>query len=499
MIKKYTIIFALIWINLLSISAEDNIVLVVPFRNDSGLELEYLSEIIPNTFNALLEPVENYSIVSYERLKNYINENQYDIGDFDNRDTLLSIGDYFNANSIIRGSYLEDESFLVVEMEVIDTEEEKIVYRSSKFGKGGINAFEALDEIVTSMLQDFIGIELEYASLEIITDFECKLYIDNAFMGTTPIKKVITTGRHDIKLIYESENISGSVMDQVISLGIDEERIYNIKVLVDVTIEAELECIVTIDGIETGITPYEGKLLTGNEYLLQIIYEQDEIKEVVAEEIINTENEENVYLDFPVTGSIEFITGVNPFTGRIENSIFNEQINDLPFIYSNLPLGTYNLTAFIEDKEHDNRYVFYNEEMYLMPSGRKVIDLSDINFEKRISLYFIPSASQFHNRQRVKGSIVLSIFITSATVACLAPLISYLYYKNTYVPMRNAWNDEGESSGYTEFEVNSAQDRVRNLFYGFLISGLSTAFTVYIYSLIDGAINMNRIDRIMNY
>ena len=140
---------------LLFINAKDEIVLVVPFRNEAGLELEYISELIPNTFNALLEPVEGYSGISYEQLKNYMTENQYDIGDFDNRDTLLSIAEYFNANSIIRGNYSEKDGFLIVDIEVIDTSEEKIVYRSSKFGQTGIHTFEALDE--TGIVSPFLN------------------------------------------------------------------------------------------------------------------------------------------------------------------------------------------------------------------------------------------------------------------------------------------------------------------------------------------------------
>lgn len=505
--KKYVIFFILIFSSINYISALQEKVLVLPFLNisdDTGID--YISEVIPNSFNLLLEGVPDYSSVSYDELIEYMKANNLGIGDFYNRDTLMAIAEYFNVSNIVRGEYYEDDSYtpkrLEFSIEYIEIDHRgdrlDIIYNMEKGGRAGIYALDTLDIIVEAMLGDFIGVVMEFAYIEVNTDLPCELYIDNALMGVTPLeRKKVSAGKHTVRVFYNGENLSGNICNETISLAKDEEKKLDLDVLVDFSVSSELECSLYLDNIFLGITPYRGKLLTGNEYNLKVTYEHELYSELVSEETINTKNSENIELYFPLTGGISVLTDNNP-AYPLKISINNGPEKILPFAYSEMPLGNYDIEVYAYDPVHENKYVFYEENIYLDPGKNLELDLSHIKYRTKPGYVFVPALSQFYNRQPVKGRVLLITFITGVVTACLAPLVSHIYRKRVYEVMVKDYNENGTDSGYSRSDIDAAHENIDKILNSMLISGCSTAFSAYIYSLIDGAVNMRRLDRIFN-
>jgi len=507
MIKSNRLFIFIFFLNCLHIYCEDIKILVLPFLNGlENIELKYISEVIPNSFNLLLEGVPEYTSVTYYELSEYMKENNLGIGDFYNRDTLMAIAAYFGVDNIVRGEYYEDDTYTPKRLEFrieyieIDYEEEilDIIYNMKIGGQSGIYALDTLDTIVETMLEDFLGVVMEFAFIEVKTDLPCELYIDNALMGVTPFEqKKLTAGKHHIRVYYEGENISGDIFNDEISLAKNEEKELSFQVFVDLELSAELECSLYLDDEYIGVTPYEGNLLTGNEYNLKVMYEQEYYSEVVSDNNLDTSNNQNIAFYFPVTGSINILTDNNPASPlRVELNELPENI--LPYCFTEMPLGNYDIEVIAYDEEHDRRYIFYEENVYLNPDENRDVDLSYINYEKKPGYCLVPGLSQFYNRQPVKGRIVLIPFITGAVTAGLAPLISYIYRKRVYEPMLEDFNVNGTNSGYTRTDIDETFDNIDKIFNSMLISGISTAFTASVYSLIDGAVNMRRLNTIFN-
>ncbi len=482
-------------------------ILVLPFLNElENPELEYISKVIPNSFNLLLESEADVLIVYYDELFAYMEEFNLSVNDFYNPAVLISIAEYFDADYIVRGEYYENDMYTPKRLEFsieyieidVKAEELNIKYNLDKGGQSGLYALDTIDDIVSKMLEGFLGVVMEYAFINVNTDLPCELYVDNSLIGITPLQqKRITAGTHNIRLYYEDNNISGNIFDGEISFSKNEDKLLEYQVLVDIQIDTEVQCSLYLDDIYLGVTPYQGKLLTGNEYNLKVMYEQEFYSEVVSDSIINTGNNENVELFFPVKGNINILTDNNPASPlRVELNELPEHI--LPYAFMELPLGNYDIEVFAYDEEHDNRYVFFEDNVYLNPGEIKEIDLSSINYEKKIGYLFVPSLSQFHNKQPVKARIVLITFITGAVTAALAPLISYIYRRRVYEPMLEDYNVNGPASGYSLTDVAETSDNIDKILNIMLISGISTACTALIYSIIDGTVNMRRLSNIFN-
>ncbi len=501
------IVILIIIFNCFNIYSEDGKkVLVIPFLNEGKDEsIEYISEVIPNSFNQNLDSVPEYTAVTYDELKAYMKENNLGLGDFYNRDTLMEISEYFNIDNIIRGEYFEDINFnpkilrFKIEFLEIDYKEYnlEVIYRINTFGESGLNTYDTLDMIVDSILKDFLGVVTEYAYLEVITDLPCELYIDDLIMGVTPLEqKRIATGNHNIRIYYNGDNKSGDIFNEDISIAKNEEKEINLIVLKDLIITTELECSLYLDDEFIGVSPYEGKLLTGNEYNLKIMYEYEMFSEVVSDTEIISDNGESISLYFPVTGNINLIVDKPDSPLRVQLNELPEKL--LPYQFTEMPLGTYDIKVYVYDEEHDNKYTFVEDNLYLSPDETREIDLNYLDYRSKPGYCLVPGLAQFYNRQPVKGRIVLIAFVTGVLAIGLAPIISNIYVKRIYEPMLNDYGENGEASGYTRQDILDAGNNVDKIFNIMLISGISTCFSAFLYSLIDGAVNMKRLNNIFN-
>ena len=490
--KRFRIILILFifCLNNLYSTTKKSRVLILPFKNKGNIEIDYLNELIQNSLFAFFNIASNYSAVSTEVLKQYFDKNQYKEGDLQNRKTLFKIARDLNTKNIIRGDYHEKEGFLVIDFEVIDVLQKKIIYRSSKFGKGSIHTLTTIDTIAVSMVQDFTGIQLHYAFINIITDNKCQYIIDDELTGEAPAKIKVSTGKHKVKVIYKDEKCHGVIKEQKVNLEKDDAIDINIRVFVELKIDSEKECNIYINDKKIGTSPYKSKLLSGNKYELKVTYtKQNKSEELVNEQGISTIKEKDISLYFNVTKKVNIFSGNNPFTG----GIIGKAIGILPQTYEGVDIGEYKIKAFLDDNEWKRKLTFYNKKHYITPPGHLNIDLSVIKYEKKWQLGFIPSALQFYNRQPIKGSIIISTFMTSVTLAALSPLFAFIYYKYDYINKINYFNSYGEKSNLTSDDIDISFKNIDNIFMGFMIGGLITALSIYIYSIIDGAVNMNHI------
>ena len=490
------IIFSILYSNQLNCITKTNNVLILNFENVGEPHIDYFDDLIQNSLFAFFKMVSDYSAIHPNTLKEYMKKNNYQIGDLENQKTLFKISKDFNTNNIIRGKYYEKEGYIIIDFEVIDTNEKKVIYRSSKFGKGGINIFETLDEIIISMVEDFIGIKLEFALLEINTDKKCNLFINDELYGETPIKTKLLTGKHNINIIYNDEKIKGSILKEEINLTKDQVLKIDINVFIKLKINVERECTVYLNNKKAGTTPYEDKILSGNIYNLKIIYfDENEKKEMIVNESeISTMDRKDIDLFFPLYCKLNLFSGTNPFYGSIsENSI-----EKLPFTYSNLFFGEYKVKIFLDDQEWGKKYYFYNKKVNLKPLEEKTIDLSNFEYKRKFGFCFIPSAAQFYNREYVKASLLLSFFITTASLAALSPVFSYIYYYYDYLPKVDEWNKHGNDGKYTKDDITKSYYNSGYIFQGFLIGGLVSSAIIWIFSMIDGIINMNHIYYLIN-
>ena len=480
---------------LYSLTKKSN-VLILNFENIGEANIDYYDDLIQNSLFAFFKMIPDYSAIHPNTLKEYMEKNNYKKGDLENQKTLFKISKDFNADNIIRGTYYEKEGYLIIDFEVIDTNEKKIIYRSSKFGKGGINIFETLDEIVISMVEDFIGIKLEFATLEINTDQKCKLFIDYELYGETPIKTKLLTGKHNINITYNDEKTEGSILKKEINLTKDQVLNIDINVFVNLKIDAERECNVLLNNKKVGITPYEDKILSGNIYKLKVIYfDEEEKKEMtVNESDLSTIDRKDINLFYPMYCKLNLESGTNPFFG----SISENNIEKLPFSYSNLFFGEYRIKIFLDDKKWNKKYYFYNKKINLKPLEEKTINLSNLDYKRKFGFCFIPAAAQFYNREYVKASLLLSFFMTTITITALSPLFSYIYYQYDYLPKVDEWEKNGSDGKYTEDDIRTSYYNSGYIFQGFLIGGLISSAIIWIFSVIDGIINMNHIYYLIN-
>jgi hypothetical protein len=501
--KKY-IFFKIILIITACNAYSDNLrVLVLPFLNkEENMELEYISEVIPNSFNLLVDREENYTAVTYDELVQYMNEHNMGIGDFYNPDVLLEFAEYFDLNNIVRGEYYEDDLYtpkrIEFKIEYIEINENdfKINYNMRIGGRGGIYTFDTLDMIVDSMLNDFLGVVMEYAYLEVITDIPCELYIDELFVGITPVEnKRVAAGNHNIKLMYEDSSISGYVLNENISFPKNIEVKIEQEVFSDILIEAEEECSVFINNEYMGITPYKDRLINNNEYLLKMVYINRGKEEIITEQTIDTISNKPLSLYFPVTGSLKILT--DNTTGAFNADISGLPPVVLPCVIDPIPLGNYSINVYVNDLAHDNTYNFYLETFAIEPGENKDIDLAEIlDYESKPGFCLIPGLSQIYNRQKVKGIITAVSFGIGVLVAASAPLARYIYTEHVLNKMVDVYNNEGL---YTPEQIADAERKRDNIFKTFLISGISLAAGSFLYSLIDGAINMRRLNLIINF
>lgn len=273
-------------------------IIILQFTNNSGAELDYLNEIIQNSLFVFFNIAPNYNPIDIVSFKTFLKNNYYSEGDLQNNDILLKIARSFSTKEIIRGEYSIKDDFLVIDFEVMDTKKKKIIYRSSKFGKSGINIINTIDNTAKSMVQDFTGIILNFASIKAITDKRCKLYVDDTYYGTTPSRINVVTGKHKVEIVYEEKGTKINILRKMMNILKDEEIELKVNVFTKVLINSDKKCDVYIDNKKVGQTPFETKLYTGNFYKLRLVFVEDNKKKIIFDEYISTINKNKLDLKF---------------------------------------------------------------------------------------------------------------------------------------------------------------------------------------------------------
>jgi multiple sugar transport system substrate-binding protein len=126
--------------------------LIFPFENRGGLRLDYVNEMIPNSFFARFKNLPQYSLVSPGVLKEYLDSKNYTPEDLLNLDTRLWIARVLNANRIIQGFYGEENNRFFIRFDVIDVPGNRLIYRVEKSGKSGIYITDTLGILATEYL-----------------------------------------------------------------------------------------------------------------------------------------------------------------------------------------------------------------------------------------------------------------------------------------------------------------------------------------------------------
>ena len=92
----------------------------------------------------------------------------------------------------------------------------------------------------------------------------------------------------------------------------------------------------------------------------------------------------------------------------------------------------------------------------------------------------------------------MSAFLVTAVITGLTPVFTRLYRIKNYDPLVDEWNREGSDGKYSREDVSDAHEKVKRFFNGFLSGGIAVMSAIFVYSFIDGIVNMNRIDKALN-
>jgi hypothetical protein len=459
-------------------------VIVVPFDNTGDIKMDYLSDHIAASFISLLKDFPGYVPVAYNNLKEYMKQYSYGSGDLDNPERMRTIASGLEAEIIVSGEYRynKETNYLKITIVALNASDGSIFYRSNYNERCDSGIYETLDTLSSTMVQDFAGLEMTYGYVNVQSDYPCILYVDGHYVGKAPGAYKLVTGKHDVKIAYENDNTARILKEQAIDIVKNGTVTIKTRVFVKISIGAERECHIYLDNEEKGETPYQDKLLSGHEYNLLITTMDLENSEIhVEEQLISTKKEEDVSLFFPVTGKIIMPGGRSPLKGGI---VGNPYI-DLPASFESLTPGNYHIQMILDDLAKKKKYIIHDHHYYLNPQETKIIDINNVLFTYNAGLCFIPSAAQFHNREPVKGWIILSLFLSFCAGGCITYVVSDYFFHESM--------DE-------QYPYPEQQDLYTTglIFFISSMSAFGIAGGIYIYSLVDGWLTMDRLYHLMH-
>lgn len=230
MTRRLLILLFLTYITINLSGEKSKNIVILPFTNQSGIEIDYFSDLIMDSVFCFLKQVPDYNAVLPEELITYYNNNNYRELIAHDKNVLFDLGEVFTADFIVIGDYYEKDGFLIIEFEVLNAHDRKTVYRISRFEKMDLVMFDAIEKIAAFMVEDFTGIPLTYGVLEISTDEMCSLYVDNEEYGKTPAKIELTAGTHELSLYYIHKKEKRLVLNKSITIIKDERLPLDIKI-----------------------------------------------------------------------------------------------------------------------------------------------------------------------------------------------------------------------------------------------------------------------------
>ena len=471
-----------------------NVITILPFKNASNSSIDYVGEFIQNTFYVYFSYITDYSTIPKEKITEYLKAKNIKLSTLQNQETSqFDMADYFNSFFLIRGQYYKKNDSIVLEYEIINNIDKKIVLSDKKIIASEISIFIDIETIVNNLTEEFKKDQFRFGYVFVDGEEQCDIYVNSKFYGNTPKNIALLTGNYEIKLFYRYNDEYINIITKTIEIKKNDKQTLNVQVFTNIIVETEEKCQLLLDNKEIGFTPIQHKVIINKKYGLNLRYvnKNNEIYQIKKEILIDSTND--IVKKIESTATLQIIGNPN-----LTVSLNDENKSNLNLNLDDLKKGKYSVKVFLDDKKWKKKYHFYKEDIHLNPFEIKKIDLSNIKYKKQIGFCFIPSLSQFYNKEYAKGSVILSNFILSFTAGAFSPLVAYLLYQNYYLPKANLWNEKGLQSGFSPDEIQTSYNTTFYLFFGLLGGGFGIAFFFWLYSLIDGLIISNRIDFLLN-
>jgi hypothetical protein len=484
------IVFSLLVLFLLSVhlfgGGSRKTILFMPFINEGSFVYDRLRTHIPNY---LYEPVKNlpgYKAIPYSRFHEYMVAKGYEETDLKRQAVITSIAQDFNTDYIIHGTYSDRETVINIIFTIykridddLETHNDLESVTLQNLDAITLNtSFDSLIRICEKVTEQ----KLAPGYITLITRPVCSLLIDEEPAGQTPTRLPVFKGEHRIQLIYNNEEL---ILDEKIEIKEGELYTRNIDILIPLTITSDEQCTVYINNEEKGETPFQRDLLWGREYCVEVIYQNSGTeKTTVFHDIINTtEPVSPIYLTSKGKISLDF-------PGSYEATINNHEFTPLPNTFDNLIPDTYRLRILLDDPEWKRKWLIYDKKSRLSPFSTLSFTRENLDYKRNWALMFIPSALQFYNREPVKGSIVLSLFIGSALCAGVSAF-GWFYFEGEYEYLIDQYGEVG----LPQAKVNEGNDYLFmiELCKLLTISGIIGASVSWMYSAADGIITNNHL------
>jgi hypothetical protein len=460
---------------------------VIPFINNGNIEYEKLSDYIPSYIILLLKDLPGYRVTQLLSVKQVMMKNRLNLYDLKNQQTLLSLAGELESDVIIGGFINEEASRVFVSCTIYKVNgtamnmENRVI--SMELDSTDLftinNAFDRLMPV----FEDMTKIDLDPGFLTVTTDYKCSLVVDGYCCGNTPIRVPLYAGEHSIMITHTSAGKEEIVHTETLLVAKGEHIPREITVFRKLSINAEEKCTVFIDGEERGPTPFEDTLYSGREYQVKVLYyNNDGTTFEVFHDIISTRDEITPFY-FTAKGSIS-INCPSPFKADID-SIGK---TSLPIEVEGLIPGPHRVKVVLPDDNSVREWVFIDKTINLPRFSSVSLDLGRFGYKRQIGFAFIPSAAQFHNREPVKGWLVLTS-ILAAGVATGLSAWQWFYWDGEY---NSLWDNRySPTAGWSE-DITHAEN-YRNMYNIIFIGGCVLFGGIYTYSMIDGIVTMNEI------
>ncbi|MBN1698561.1 MAG: hypothetical protein JW881_13685 [Spirochaetales bacterium] len=465
---------------------------VVPFINNGELEYEKLGDYIPSYLIMLLKDREDYHVNQLQDVKQAMARKGYRREDLKNMQVLKAIADELKSDYII-GGFLNEEGNLVYVTPMIYRIDESGMNMDSRvigmdFDGTDLFAVNGAFEKLVSFIEEILGIIIDPGFLTVMTDAACTLSVDGYDCGNTPIQIPLGEGGHRMTVTHSSADGEETVYAETFRIGKGEHLLRDVRVFRRLCVNAEEKCTVFINGEERGPTPFETDLYAGRDYQLKLLYYHDDGRIIqVSNKIISTRDELPPYY-FTSRASVT-IECPPPFEADAGTG---ESIG-LPATIDDLVPGSRRIRVLLADATGSRRWVFYDRRIDLAPFQSLTLDPGDFGYRRNLMLALIPSAAQFHNREPVKGWIVLAGILAAGTAIGLTAR-QWAYWGGEYDGLWDARINppEGWVGAITEAE------KQRDM-YCLLFAGACVLFGgIYVYSAVDGVVTMNGMDGLIH-
>lgn len=462
-------------------------VVVLPFINNGAEHEEVNGDIVANYIYIYLKTMPNYQVIPASAVVRYARTNSLNTDDLYTLSVLGKITSTYKADFVLGGDYRIERKVLKINLEIFGNKKK---FNIPKYFEIRIknNALDALNEIIPAILDPFIEYDPGLAVLIVTTDTSCKVFVDDQEIGRTSRKFFLKAGDHDVEIVYEDDFFRKTVFEKRITFTKGSiTDLGDIEVLVGINIRSNVKADVYVDEMKLGTTDCSLDIPYGNDYLIRLVYKDEQGDNRVIEDVVSTETSSAIekYYEFPCR--IRMLSGELPLSGRIRNMTESER---LPHLFDNLTPGEYRIQMLVENLKKTRSYVLFDDKITLNAGQTVVIDKGDYEYKKNLGLCFVPSAAQFYNHEHVKGAVVLTLSLLSVAEVITMYFVADNYYKTVLEP-RSYY---GSTYSYDDYlESKNMYDIMQYS----ILGGIILFGGVYIYSCVDGIITMYEIFNIL--